>query len=456
MQKSKAKGRAKGTGAVVKVDGKFYLRDMVAGPDGRKRRHHILLRNEDGTYCTRREQADEAADRLNRMGAPSDITTEEKRLEAIGAIRRMKAQATFRMEDIWDAFLSNPNRPQSSPRHLAEQKRELDRFIAWLKANGIDSPAQITPDLTGKYMVQIGQDISNRCFNVYLGFLRLIFRLTYKSAGMNDNPFADIMRRPLESESRKDFTLEQINAIFRGFDTGFFYEDKSTPGLMREFKPLFPQEMRMLLMLCAFTGADGQTSALMKWENVDDTADTISYVRNKTRHSTGGRITTLPIHPVLKNALETAKQWKKENSPYILPNVAERFLHNHWGVQKDVQRIIRCALGVEVTGHESAGKRKLGVSLYSLHSFRHSFVSLCVNSGVPLEIVAEIVGHGSPAMTRHYSHIHDEAKRKAIAALPQLDMECQPDSLEAIRAEITARLRTADESTLKKVLDILK
>lgn len=455
MQYSKAGGRAKGSGAVVKIDGRFYLRDVVTGADGVKRRHHVMLKNEDGTYCTRREQACDAADRLNGIAAPSDMTTEEKRLEALGRIRRMKAQATFRLDDLWKSFVGNPNRPESAPRHLAEQKRELDKFIAWLVREGVAAPSEITADMAERYMAEVGEGISNRCFNVYLGFLRLIFRLVSKSAGMQENPFEGIRRRKEETESRRDFTLEQIAAIFRGFDDGFFYEDKVTPGLLREFKPLFPQEMRMLLIICAFTGADGQTGALMKWENIDLQRECITYVRSKTRRSTKGRETTLPIHPMLLKKLEEAREWRRTDSPYILPNVAERFQHNHWGVQKDVQRIIRCALGVDVTGHESAGKRKLGVSIYSLHSFRHSFASLCVNSGVPLEIVSEIVGHGSPAMTRHYSHIHDEAKRRAIAALPLIGTEESMDERERLRAEIMVRMQNADTATLRKIREML-
>ena len=49
------------------------------------------------------------------------------------------------------------------------------------------------------------------------------------------------------------------------------------------------------------------------------------------------------------------------------------------------------------------------------------FVSFCANAGVPLDVVASIVGHGSTAMTRHYAHISDEAKGKAIEALPVLE-----------------------------------
>jgi hypothetical protein len=35
----------------------------------------------------------------------------------------------------------------------------------------------------------------------------------------------------------------------------------------------------------------------------------------------------------------------------------------------------------------------------------------------------ELVGHGSPAMTRLYSHAGDEQKSKAIASLPAVQFE---------------------------------
>ena len=57
------------------------------------------------------------------------------------------------------------------------------------------------------------------------------------------------------------------------------------------------------------------------------------------------------------------------------------------------------------------------------HSLRHSFVPLCAANRVPQVAVMELVGHGSPAMNRLYSHAGDEQKIKAIAALPAIDFE---------------------------------
>lgn len=55
-----------------------------------------------------------------------------------------------------------------------------------------------------------------------------------------------------------------------------------------------------------------------------------------------------------------------------------------------------------------------------MHSFRHTFVSLAANAGIPLEVVRAIVGHASEDMTRHYLHVSDARKDSAVDALPML------------------------------------
>ena len=180
----------------------------------------------------------------------------------------------------------------------------------------------------------------------------------------------------------------------------------------------------------------------MKWENINLTKNQISYVRHKTRKKTNGLVITLPIHPVLHDALLMALEWKQSNSPYILPNVARRYQTNRSGVQRDVMKIIRCALNVETTTHDYDGcKRACGANVYSLHSFRHAFVSFCANAGVPEAVVAAIVGHGSPVMTRHYTHIADSAKQEAINVLPMLSSSAPNADTEPPRSEDTVGLR---------------
>ena len=422
--KTAAKGRAKGAGTVYKDGKRFYWKFRTNGRTITK-----LLRNDDDSYCTTAQQAKEAADKLFSLS--QELVTEEAVTEKLAEIRQKKKALAFKPNDIWESFIRNPNKPECSKAHTIEQKRELDRFLSWLKSKDIESPDEITPEVAGEYMGRIGAEVSNRSFNVYLGHLRLVFGLSYKAVGLSCNPFEGIKRRKEETESRHDFTPEQVKAIFDGFKDGFFYESEvERMGANRkhvrikkrlEYRPMNAPEMEVLLKICCYTGTDGQSGCLMKWDGVDFKTNTISYVRQKTKRVTGGRVITLPIHPELRAALESAKTWAIAGNPYILPNVADRYKRNRWGVQADVKRLISCALGCDVTNHEPDSKRKRAANVYSLHSFRHTFVSFCSNAGVSLDIVAEIIGHGNPVMTRHYSHIHDDAKQKAIQALPNVE-----------------------------------
>jgi hypothetical protein len=88
---------------------------------------------------------------------------------------------------------------------------------------------------------------------------------------------------------------------------------------------------------------------------------------------------------------------------------------------------------------QHTGKR--AVVEVGFHSLRHTFVSLCRQSGAPLAVVEAIVGHASPAMTRHYTHIGEAAARASVAALPSvLGDDAAPVALPAPAGEAAALL----------------
>ena len=307
--------------------------------------------------------------------------------------------------------------------------------------------------------------------------LRLIFKHLKDAAGLEENPFEGIQHKPNEVVSRKEFTPEQVKAIFDGFQTGFFYEaemERLAAGqgrerikIRKEYVPMNKDEMRVLLYLCCFTGCRGQDGCLMTWKNVDLRTKIISFIPRKTAQRTGGRSVSLPIAPDLLNALNEALTWRGDNKPtedYILPKVAERYKRNPSGIAKDVMKIIQCATGLETTVDKSElyGRRKIAANAYGLHSFRHTFVSFCANAGVPYSVVASIVGHGNPAMTEHYSHISTESKRSAVNALPSLAMTTPQDDfvidepLSLQRKTIADALENADSMVLDEVERLLK
>jgi integrase len=52
--------------------------------------------------------------------------------------------------------------------------------------------------------------------------------------------------------------------------------------------------------------------------------------------------------------------------------------------------------------------------LGQMHTFRHSFISSALVSGVPEAMVRTWVGHVDPEVIRQYTHIADEASRSAM------------------------------------------
>lgn len=56
----------------------------------------------------------------------------------------------------------------------------------------------------------------------------------------------------------------------------------------------------------------------------------------------------------------------------------------------------------------------------TFHSLRHTATSLLKNAGVSEALAPDIIGHESAAISRHYTHIDESSKRKALSKLPDV------------------------------------
>jgi integrase len=82
-----------------------------------------------------------------------------------------------------------------------------------------------------------------------------------------------------------------------------------------------------------------------------------------------------------------------------------------------------------------------GLSGFNFHSLRHTFITHMVEEGVPLEHIQTMVGHLSPKMVRHYTHIATRVLHKDVAVLDQRPILAHliqaPESLEIPTVEST-------------------
>jgi integrase len=460
--KTAAKGRAKGEGAIIKKANRFYLRRTENG-----KRTYELLRDKDGHAITEKTKAEEAARKLNDARRKLDEIQDHKTaVEAIAEDRKLIASLTTSPADIWEKFLSSPTRPQdTSEARRRDQKLVIDRLVNWCsqQETPITSMSDITGEALSKFLTDVYGDLSGRSYGQAITILRHVFKHTYKAFGLDANPADELEGKALKTKSRKEFTAEQVQAIFKGFDDGFFFNTevvRMTTGRKHErvekrmeYRPEYPRQFRLLILLMTFTGCRCGDACGMTWDCVNLATNTITFKPHKTAESSGV-IVSLPLHQMLRDGLLEAQAWKRDG--YILPDVANRYSYNRTGIYKTIQKIVYCATGVEITmksedskkdenNNKDKDKKKSedskkdeevkatarNAAQYGAHSFRHSFVSFCASAGVPLAIVQQIVGHGSPAMTEHYFNASHEAKQAAIEALPDMgaDVPQQPKDI---------------------------
>jgi site-specific recombinase XerD len=86
--------------------------------------------------------------------------------------------------------------------------------------------------------------------------------------------------------------------------------------------------------------------------------------------------------------------------------------------------------GVRLTGQMISNgihaiSRKAGVSIHSLHQFRHTCASDLLEAGVNLAEVQRILGHSGISTTVRYVHIADPQRREAISRHPLNDWLAQ-------------------------------
>jgi integrase len=71
----------------------------------------------------------------------------------------------------------------------------------------------------------------------------------------------------------------------------------------------------------------------------------------------------------------------------------------------------------EIKQHWKAIRDKAEIADVRVHDLRHSYASMLVNQGIPLQMVGQLLGHTQLATTKRYAHLNDKAMMKAVETL---------------------------------------
>ena len=329
----------------------------------------------------------------------------------------------LKIADAWEAYEQTSKRPDSGEGTLAMYKGQWARFAAWSEQNYPKSSLRDVDEARAQaYADDLAKaGFSANTFSKHLGLLALVFRSLAREGRIGINPWDDIQRKRAATHSRRELTIEELRRVCT-----------TATG-----------ELRTLLAIGLYSGLRLGDAATLRWAEVDMERGEIRRIPNKTgRHNPKPVI--VPLHPTLAALLDETPKSRRHGP--VLPGLSARYEERRDDVTSDIQRHLwNCGISCHAPGTgwqikldaekkpvltkagnvqlEQVKSKKSAVLEVGFHSLRHSFVSLCRSANVPLSVVESIVGHASPAMTRHYTHVGEEAAKSAVNMLPDINAD---------------------------------
>jgi integrase len=433
------------TGSLLKRGENYYVRVMVEG-----KMLVRVLRDELGNAITTKDKAKQA---LEKFMAPFAVANKAEALQSIaGTLAGTQAELValddrehppLPITQAWTEFINSPNRPDSGPETLYQYECQWSRFADWMKETHPDKLTlrEVTKDIAEDYASSMNHGtLSANTYNKHLNLLSLVFRKVKYKAKITDNPWEEIQRKHLVTHSRRELTIDELRKVC-GDAKG---------------------ELRVLLALGVYSGLRLGDCCTLRWGETDLRRAVIRRIPNKTGRRNPKPV-LVPMHPVLLDMLnEIPTEGRGE---YVLPELAALYVARIDAVTDRIQAHFKaCGIKTWKTGTGPKSKDgKRAVIEVGFHSLRHTFVSLCREANAPLSVVESIVGHSSPAMTQHYTHVGELAAGRAVALLPsvigdkaqaaKLCPESMVDGIKAIVARLTPENLAEKKAELLALLE---
>ena len=168
------------------------------------------------------------------------------------------------------------------------------------------------------------------------------------------------------------------------------------------------------ILVCLFTGMRIGEICALKWENIDldkkviyvkKTLQRIYDAENKTKiiidtPKTRNSVRSIPISNKLYEILKPLKQ-KHKKEDFFLTGSAEKFIE-----PRSYQYFFKDCL------------KKSRIKDYKFHILRHTFATNCIEVGMDIKSLSEILGHSSVDITlNRYVHSSYKIKKKFLEKL---------------------------------------
>jgi len=296
----------------------------------------------------------------------------------------------------WSAYRQSTDRPDSGPDTMTMYESQYNRMMDWMKANHADITELrgVTIQMAQEFARHLATNFSANTHNKYITLLKRVWNVLKDEARITVNPWERIRPRTAVMHSRRELTIDELRRVCASVDG----------------------EMRTLFCISIYTGMRLYDAVHLTWGATDLVRGFISIIPHKTARHAHGKPTIIPIPTALHNLLSEIPFEKRTGQ--ITPQLASEYDTDSSYLSNKIQRIFtNCGIETHAAKASESERAKVDVGY---HSLRHTYVSLCANSGASLTLIQSVVSHSNPAMTRHYLHASEEALKSTVACLPNV------------------------------------
>jgi integrase len=279
--------------------------------------------------------------------------------------------------------------------------------------------SEITPAQINRYKrKRLKEEASPRSINIEIGLVRLVLR-----------------KHKLWGNIADEVTMLKENR-----DAGRELSDDETHRLLTAVKASASRSLWPAIIVSTHTGLRNKELRLLRWRQVDLIIGSITVGKSKTQAGEGRLV------PLSDTALLALQEWRAqfpnaEPSHYVFPRESYGLIGQKGvfgGKVAPYEVFPEEPIGSWKSAWQSA--KKTAKVDCRWHDLRHTAVSRVAAGGATDGTLQAIFGWMSPKMIERYSHVRNEAKRKAVSVLdkPQ-DLEGPPTSHHSKSRSASAR-----------------
>ncbi len=363
-------------------------------PDGR--------RTQQSTKTTDRKEAQRIANKYEDAAVESRSGRllegqARKVIAEIFAIGNRDQLPSSTTQDFCRSWLKRKELEAGDKTHI-RYRVTIEQFLKFLGSKATFEITRITRREIMEFRDSMAERVSANTVNVNLKIVRAAFNQARRDGLVDSNQAEQVtLLKSKKSSSRRPFTLEELKTVMATAD----------------------EEWRGMILVGTYTGLRLGDIAQLKWSNVELDTDEIRLVTGKTDRDMG-----IPMARTLLNFFETFRKKAKPDDP-VFPRACNCYEEspNNGRLSKQFHQVLVDAGLAEKRKFKETGKGhsvKHTQSELSFHSLRHTATSLLKNAGVSDAVARDIIGHESVAVSRNYSHIDTETKRKAVDKMPDI------------------------------------